>query len=176
MVPLDGFGPLLPEHWSEFFVGLILFLIIWFVVAKKIVPMFEKTYEERTAVISGGIEKAEKAQTEAAAALAQYQRQLAGAREEAGKIREEARAQAAEIAAQIKQQASDEAARLVEAAKAQIEAERAQAVRELRGEIGGLATDLAGKIVGESLSDDARAKRSVERFLADLESQAVPAR
>ena len=60
---------------------------------------------------------------------------------------------------------------LRETADAQIKAERAQAVVELRNEIGGLATTLAGQIVGESLSDDARARRSVDRFIGELESQ-----
>ena len=176
MLPLEGTSiPLIPQEWSEFAVGIVFFLIMWWIVAKKIVPVFEKTYEQRTAEITGGIEKAEKAQAEAAAALAAYQQQLASAREEAGKIREEARADAVSIAAEIKQKAADEADRLIVTAKAQIEAERAQVVRALRGEIGGLALGLAGKIVGESLEDDARAKRSIDRFLDELEQQTVEA-
>ncbi|MCB0912838.1 MAG: F0F1 ATP synthase subunit B [Propionibacteriaceae bacterium] len=168
------FGPLLPEHLSELIAGVVLFLLIWLVVAKKVVPVFEKTYAERTAEISGGIEKAEAAQAEAAAALAEYQAQLATAREEAGRIREEAKAQAVTIAAEIRAQAQADSARLVASAKAQIEAERAQVISQLRGEVGGLATQLAGRIVGESLEDDERARRSVERFIAELESESVP--
>jgi len=171
MLPLSFGGPLLPDNWAEFVAGIVLFFIVWFIVAKKIVPTFEKTYEQRTAEITGGIEKAEKAQEQAAQALAEYQHQLAGAREESGRIREDARAQAAEIGIQIKQQATEEAARMVATAKLQIEAERMQAVQALRSEIGGLATELAGKIVGESLADDERAKRTVERFLEALDSQ-----
>lgn len=175
MLPLEtggiDLGPLLPEHLSELFAGIGLALIIWFVVAKKVVPVFEKTYAERTDLIAGGIEKAEAAQAEAPAALAEYRQQLASAREEASKIREDAKAQAALAAADIRQAAQEESARLIEHARAQIEAERAQAVLQLRGEIGGLATQLAGKIVGESLDDDERAQRSVERFLAELETQ-----
>lgn len=175
MLPLAGdginLGPLLPEHLSEVVVGIVLFLLIWFIVAKKVVPVFEKTYAERTAEIAGGIEKAEAAQAEAAKALEEYRAQLQGAREEASRIREDAKAQAATIAAEIKQQAQEESSRLLENAKAQIEAERAHAVHQLRTEIGGLATQLAGKIVGESLDDDERAKRSVERFIAELESE-----
>ena len=175
MLPLEtggiDLGPLLPEHLSELFAGIGLALIIWYVVAKKVVPVFEKTYAERTDLIAGGIEKAEAAQAEAAAALAEYRQQLASAREEASKIREDAKAQAALAAADIRQAAQEESARLIEHARAQIEAERAQAVLQLRGEIGGLATQLAGKIVGESLDDDERAQRSVERFLAELETQ-----
>ncbi len=146
MLPLEGLGPLLPEHLSELFVGIALFLIVWFVVARKAMPIFEKTYSERTAAISGGLEKAELAQKQASAALEEYKVQLAGAREEAAKIREDAKVQASEIAAEIKAQATAEANRMVETAKAQIEAERASVVRSLRGEIGGLATELAGKI------------------------------
>lgn len=175
MLPLAGegidLGPLLPEHLSELLAGVVLFLIVWWVVAKKVVPVFEKTYAERTEEITGGIEKAEAAQAEAAQALAEYKEQLASAREEAARIREEAKTQAATIAADIKQAAQEESARLVASAKAQIDAERAHVVHALRGEIGGLATELAGRIVGESLADDERAERTVERFLAELESQ-----
>lgn len=176
MILLDGidFGPLAPEHPEELIVGFVLFVIILVVLWKKVIPAFEKTYEERTAEITGGIEKAESAQAEAAAALAQYQAQLATAREEAGRIREEARTQAVTLAAEIREQAQADSARLLASAKAQIEAERAQVISQLRSEVGGLATELAGRIVGESLEDDERARRSVERFIAELEAEPVP--
>ncbi len=164
-------GPLLPEELSEIIAGAVLFLIVWWVVAKKVVPVFEKTYADRTAEITGGIEKAEAAQKEAAEALAEYQAQLATARAEAGRIREDARAQAVTLAAEIREQAQADSTRLVAAAKAQIEVERYQVIHQLRAEVGGLATQLAGRIVGESLEDDERARRSVDRFIADLESQ-----
>ena len=176
MLPIAGespLGPLLPEHIEELFVGLILFAIILAVMWKVVVPMFEKTYAERTAAIQGGIQKAEAAQAEAAAALEEYKAQLATAREEASRIREEAKTQGAAIVADMRQQATEESSRLLANAKAQIEAERAAAVSSLRTEIGGLATTLAGRIVGESLDDDARARRTVDRFIADLESQPV---
>ena len=176
MLPLAGespMGPLLPEHPEELFVGVALFLIILAVMWKVVVPMFEKTYAERTAAIQGGIQKAEAAQAEAAAALEEYKSQLATAREEASRIREEAKTQGAAIIADMRQQANEESSRLLANAKAQIEAERAAAVSSLRTEIGGLATTLAGRIVGESLDDDERARRTVDRFIADLESQPV---
>jgi F-type H+-transporting ATPase subunit b len=70
----------------------------------------------------------------------------------------------------MREQAQTEAARIVEHGKSQIEAERQQAVTALRAEVGALATGLAGRIVGESLDDEARQSRVVERFLADLET------
>jgi len=165
-------GPLLPEEPAEIIVGLVLFGLILVVMWKIVVPMFEKTYAERSSLIQGGIERAEVAEREAQEALTQYRTQLAGAREEAGRIREEAKAQGSTIVAEMRQQAQEESTRLLTNAKAQIEAERAAAVGSLRTEVGGLATSLAGRIVGESLSDDERAKRTVDRFLAELEQHA----
>ena len=70
----------------------------------------------------------------------------------------------------MREQAQAESARIKAQAQAQLEAERAQVLAQLRTEVGGLATTLAGRIVGESLEDDERARRTVDRFLADLES------
>jgi F-type H+-transporting ATPase subunit b len=66
--------------------------------------------------------------------------------------------------------AEEQAERIIARAQAQVASEREQVVRSLRAEVGALATELASRVIGESLDDDARAQRVVERFLADLES------
>ena len=109
------------------------------------------------------------AQAEAAVTLERYRAQLADARQEASRIREEAREQGAQIIAEMREQAQAEARRITESAQAQIEAERQQALTSLRTEVGTLATELASRIVGESLTDEARQSRMVDRFLDDLE-------
>lgn len=162
-------NPLIPEV-AEIIIGLVVLLIVVFLVKKLVVPNFEKAYAERTEAIEGGIAAAETKQAEADAKLAELEAQLADARQEAHRIREEARAQGAEIVSEMREQAQSEAARILEHGKTQIEAERLQAVTSLRAEVGGLATVLAGKIVAESLEDEARQSRVVERFLAELES------
>ena len=164
-------NPLVP-HLSELIVGAIAFGLLFFFLKAKVWPAFEKAFAERTASIEGGIQKAEKAQAEAAEALAQYKQQLAEAREEAGRIRTEAQGQRAQIVEEARVEARAEAQRITEAATAQIASERAQALAELRRDVGGLAVQLAGKIVGESLEDEARQRRTVERFLDELESSA----
>ena len=163
-------NPLLPDP-IEIVAAVVFVIILTVIIAKFVVPNFEATYAERTAAIQGGMEKAEKAQEEAEAALKQYQAQLAEARSEAAKIREDAKTQGTQIIAELREQAQAEAARIRQAAESQLEAERAQVMTQLRSEIGGLATTLAGRIVGESLDDDERARRTVDRFLADLESE-----
>jgi F-type H+-transporting ATPase subunit b len=163
-------SPLMPSWW-EILVVAVGFAVLLFIVVKFVVPAFEKTFAERAEAIEGGIAKAEKAQAEASAALEEYKQQLTDARTEANRIREEARAEGAQILAELKEKASAEAARITEQAHLQIEAERQQAVASLRTEVGTLATTLAGRIVGESLEDDARSARVVDRFLDELESQ-----
>ena len=163
-------SPLMPNVW-EMGVVLVGFAVLMYIVVKFIVPMFEKTFAERAEAIEGGIAKAEKAQAEASAALEEYKQQLTDARAEANRIREEARAEGAQILADLKEKAAAESARITAQAHVQIESERQAAVVSLRSEVGTLATTLAGRIVGEALTDDERSARVVDRFLADLENQ-----
>jgi F-type H+-transporting ATPase subunit b len=162
-------NPLLP-HASELIVGSFAFFVVLFVVGKILTPRIQKTLVERTDAIEGGLQRAADAQEEAQQALKQYRDQLAEARHEASRLREEAREQGAQIKAELREEAQAEARRLIEAAHLQIEADRQQAFTQLRSEIGRLSTDLAGRIVGESLEDEARQRRTVDRFLEELES------
>ena len=169
VLPLAAENPLLPEP-VEIVLAVIFVLFLTVVMSKFVVPRFEATYAERTAAIQGGIEKAEKAQEAAEAALQEYNAQLAEARTEAARIREDAKTQGTQILAELREQAQAEAARIKASGQAQLESERTQVLTQLRSEIGGLATTLASRIVGESLEDDERARRTVDRFIASLES------
>lgn len=161
--------PIIP-HPGELIFGFIAIAILYYVVAKYVVPRLEHMFAERAAAIEGGIAKAELAQAEASAARDQYQAELAEARAERARIIQAASEEAAVVAAEIRERAQDEANRVIAAATQQIQAERQQALVQLRNEVGALATDLAGRIVGESLQDEARQSRVVDRFLADLEA------
>jgi F-type H+-transporting ATPase subunit b len=163
-------NPLIPDL-TELIVGAVTFGIIFYALWKVLLPRLNQTLEERTDKIEGGLQRAEEAQAEANATLAKYREQLAEARHEAARLREEAREQGAQIIAEMREQASAEGRRLIDAAHAQIDADRQQALQSLRTEVGALAVDLAGRVVGESLTDEARQRRIVERFLEELEQQ-----
>ena len=163
-------NPLIPDVWEMLITG-IGFVILLFIAIKFIVPAFEKVFTDRANAIEGGLAKAKAAQAEAKAARDEYNQQLESARLEAQKIREEARSEGEKILADFKDRANMESARITENAHKAIEAERAAAVVSLRDEVGTLATQLASKIVGESLDDDARAHRVVDRFIADLDAE-----
>jgi len=163
-------NPLVPDL-TELIVGAITFGIIFVVLWKLLLPRLNQTLTERTDRIEGGLKRAEETQAEADRTLAEYREKLAEARHEAARLREEAREQGAQIIAEMREQANAEGRRLIDAAHAQIEADRQQALRSLQTEVGSLAVDLAGRVVGESLTDEARQRRIVERFLDDLEHQ-----
>ena len=167
----DEPSPLLP-HTSELIVGTVAFVLLFLFLRAKVFPVFEKTFEARRDAIEGGMERAKTAEEEAKETLAQYREQLADARHEAARLREEAREQGTAIIAEMREQAQAESRRITEQAHQQIEADKTAALTQLRTQVGSLATDLAGRIVGESLEDDARQRRVVDRFLDELERRA----
>ncbi len=163
-------NPLVP-NLTELITGLIAFFIVFGALAKILLPRIQQTLEERTDAIEGGLKRAEDAQADAARLLEQYRAQLAEARHEAARLREEAREQGAQIKAELRQEGEAEKQRLIDSARAQIDADRQQALTSLRTEVGALSVQLASRIVGESLEDEARQRRTVDRFLAQLEDQ-----
>jgi len=165
----EAHNPLLPA-WYDIIWSSVCFIVILIIFWKVALPRMKKLLDERSAAIEGNIAKADEAQRKAEAALEEYTAQLADARKEAGEIRDAAREDGKKIVAEAKDTATAEASRLTATAHAQIEAERQTALVSLRSEVGSLAIDLAGGVVGETLSDDARATAVVDRFLADLEA------
>jgi F-type H+-transporting ATPase subunit b len=168
-LPKETPSPILPI-WQELVIGLISFGVLFFVLWKYVFPRMEETFRARVDAIEGGIQRAEERQREADALLAQYKQQLAEARTEAAKIRDQARADANGIREELLAQAREETDRILTAGREQLAAQRASVVRELRAEMGELAVDLASRIVGESLADEARRQGTVDRFFAELET------
>ena len=164
--------PVIP-HPGELIVGIISFAILYVLYKRIVVPRLEAMLAERQRTIEGGIERAEAMQAEAKAALEQYRAQLAEARNEAAQIRDAARAEGQQILEELRTQAQEESARIVARGEEQLAGQRQQVVNELRGQIGALAVELAGRVVGESLADDARRSGTVDRFLAELDGMAA---
>ena len=154
---------------ATFFVELFAFLLLLFLLGKFIIPPINRAMTARQDAIRAEFAELDEAKSEATAAEEEFKAQIADARHEAARIREEAREQGAAIIAEMREQAQAEAARIVEHAHVQIEADRKAAATSLRSEVGTLATTLAGRIVGESLDDEARQSRVVDRFLTELE-------
>jgi F-type H+-transporting ATPase subunit b len=162
-------NPLIPQVPDLIYGGFV-FLVVLVVFIWKVLPRLNTMLDARTDLIEGGLKRAEEAQAGAQEALERYNAQLAEARAEAGRIREQARDDAKRIRAELVEQAQADAARIVSNAQSQIEAERQSALVSLRTEVGSLAIDLASGVIGESLTDDEKATAIVDRFIADLEA------
>ncbi len=168
----EDINPLIPETYDIVW-SVVCIAIIGVIFYKYVIPRLIKVLDERTDKIEGGIQRAEAAQEEAQLTLQRYQQQLADARLEAARIREDARAQGQQILAQMRVEAQAESDRIVAAGHSQLEAQRQQILTELRAEVGRTAVDLAEKIIGQSVSDEAKQAASIDRFLSELDQSNV---
>lgn len=159
---------------GTFVVELVIFLIILFVIWKYVVPPVSKAMAERQEMVRRQIEDSREAKQRLEQADARYREVLAEARTEAAKIRDEARAEAGKIKAELREQAEREVAQIRQRGEEQLATQREQVLRQLRGELGDLAVSLAGRIVGESMAEEARRHGTVDRFITELEG--MPAR
>lgn len=165
-------NPLIPSG-AELVVGLLCFFIVFGLLGRRLLPNIQKTLEERHDAIEGGLERAAEAQAEANRTLEEYKAQLAEARHEAARITEQAREQGAQIIAEMREEGTRQREAIIAAGHAQIDADRRQVTVALRQEVGRIATDLASKLVGESLEDSARQSRTIDRFLDGLDESSA---
>lgn len=160
---------------GELVVGTIAFLIVFVVLAKLLIPKISKALDEREKAIEAGLQQAEAAKEESARAAAEHEELIAEAREEAASIRAAAQAERAQIIDKARVEAQEAADAVVKSSQEQIKAESNRAMRELRTSVGEIATDVAGRIIGESLVDEARARAVIDNVIGELESAAETA-
>ncbi|WP_442891581.1 F0F1 ATP synthase subunit B [Dietzia sp.] len=173
-LPLEEEPNVLLPAWYDIVWSLVAFVILLIVFWKFVLPMVKMVVAARTEKIEGGIERAEAAQREAKEALDKYNEQLAEARGEAAKIREDARLQGQQILTDMKADAQKESDRIVASGQQQLDAQRQQIVQELRSDLGNQAVSLAEKLMGEQLSDSVKQSGTIDRFLADLDKVSGP--
>jgi len=152
---------------AEFVPALIAFCVIWFVLAKFAWPMIMKTLDDRQAKIQGDLDAAEKAKADAAQEKKDYEAKIADAHREAGEIiasaKKDAEAERAEVLAKAQREASQVIAKSHEA----VESERHKAMIELSGSVVDLSVEIAGKIIGNELSDDQQ-RALAEKYLKEV--------
>ncbi|MCK6212649.1 F0F1 ATP synthase subunit B [Georgenia sp. EYE_87] len=163
-------NPLLPADYDIIW-SLVCLAIIAFFLVKYAVPRLTSMLDERAEKIETGLQQAERAQQAAADAEERIAAELAQARRDAAEVREKAQEEGKAIVAEARNKAQVEADRVTENAARQIEADRQAAQISLRTDVGLLATELASRIVGESVSDHALQSRVIDRFLDELEAQ-----
>jgi F-type H+-transporting ATPase subunit b len=145
------------------------FLILWFI-SRKIVPLISGAMTKRQELIRSQIEDSAAAKARSEAAEAEYKQAVADTRTDAARIREEARVQGQQIIVEMREQAQEQAARIKANAEAQLETERQLLIVQLRQEVGELAVELATRIVGHELTNDASQRQLIDDFINGLEA------
>lgn len=169
-LPLEGENSILLPKMYDIVWSAVVFVIIFILFWKYVLPRFQKVMAEREDRIKGGIERAQAAQAEAKAALEKNNSQLAEARAEAAEIREAAREKGKQIQAEMRAEGEAEQRRIVAAGEKQLAASRDQVVAELRNEIGQNSINLAEQLLGSELSDSTRRSGTIDNFLSELDN------
>jgi F-type H+-transporting ATPase subunit b len=154
---------------NELIVGAIAFAILFFFMAKWVLPRVNELLDERRKKIQGELEQADKAHQEAQKELADYRAQLVGARDEANRIIEEGRKTADQIRRDIQAKAEEESRATVVRAQDEIRAERDRVFQELRAEVGSIAVELAGRVVAKELDKRAH-ERLIDEYIDEVAS------
>jgi F-type H+-transporting ATPase subunit b len=162
-------NPILPAA-NELIWGAVAFLLLLVLMYRTVWPQIDKLYQGRRAGIEGRLEQAEKEREEAEQLLQQYRERLTAAEDETQRILEEARAHAERVRKDLLAKAEGDAEQQLERARQTIRSERDQAIRQLRGEVGALAVELASRVVEDSLDRD-RQLRLVDRYIDRLGDQ-----
>ncbi|GAA6121993.1 F0F1 ATP synthase subunit B [Bifidobacterium psychraerophilum] len=163
----SGISLFIPQTYDIVW-SLIILVIIAVFFYKFFLPKFQAIFDERAAKIEGGMAKAEKAQQEAETAKKKYEDQLSEARVAASKIRDDARAEASHIISDARSRAETDATQITANAQRSIESQQQQALVSLRGEVGALATALAGKILGSKLESSDVQKSMIDTMIEQL--------
>ena len=144
LITLDG--------WT--FLAQVCNLMIQLVIFKKLLlnPV-KKVIAERKAKADSQIADAEKLRTEAEAMKAEYEQNLQNARTEANPIVAAAQKTAAARSEELLGEARAQAAALKQKAEADIAQERKKAVNEVKDEIGGMAMEIASKVVEREIKE-----------------------
>ena len=163
-----GFSLLIPKM-GEFIPTLIAFIIIWIILAKVGWPMITGMLDEREKTIKDSLEQAEQAKIQSEQLLAEHKAQLDEARVEAAQIIANAKEAGEALKADITAKAQQESADMIAKAHLAIEAEKKAAIADLQSSVADLSVSVAGRLIGENLSDDEHLKL-IERYGAEAGS------
>ena len=158
LITLDG--------WT--FLAQICNLMIQLVIFKKLLlnPV-KKVIAERKAKADSQIADAQKLRTEAEAMKAEYEQNLQNARNEANQIVASAQKTAAARSEELLGEARAQAAALKQKAEADIAQERKKAVNEVKDEIGGIAMEIASKVVEREIKEEDH-KDLIDEFIKNV--------
>lgn len=143
------------------------FLLLIILIKKFAWENITSTFEQRAKKISDDIDGAESARQKAEDLAQKRETELAGSRQEATTIIQNAKETAEKNKAGILADAADEAGRLKEKANQEIAQTKAEALNSIKGDVADLTVNLASKILGQQLDQEAH-KELIDRYIDKL--------
>ena len=137
---------------GTFFVVLIIFLIVLGVIGKWVVPPISEVLRERDAMVKQTVEDSRRAADQFAAADEDYRAEMARARGEASKIRDQTRAEGRKILEDMRRRASDEVASTLQQADSELKDQALSIQGNLRSSVDRLSTTLASRVLGVEIN------------------------
>jgi len=155
---------MLDFHSIDFILVALNLLILYLILRKLLFKRVTQYMENRTKAIKENIENAEKLKAEADGLKRKYEEEIKTAREEADKILNDARARANRESDSIIASARQDAEGILSRAREEIEREREQMLKEVKGQVAGLALSVASKVI-ESNMDTDKNRALAEKFI-----------
>lgn len=160
-------GLLTPDPGLMFWM-IIVFGVVFFVLAKYGFPVIIDMVEDRKAYIDDSLKAAREANEQLANVKAEGEKVLAQAREEQARILNEASATRDRIIKDAQERAMLEGQRLMDEMKKQIETEKESAIRDIRRQVAVLSVDIAEKIMRSKLADEKEQMELIDRMLDEM--------
>jgi F-type H+-transporting ATPase subunit b len=164
-----GFNPLQPEFGLFFWVT-ISFLVVFYILAKKVFPMLGETLSTREARIKAEIEEAENKRREAEQFMEEHKERLAQAREESNRIVDETRQSVEGLKKDLMAKAEAESRQAIDKVQNQIAGERERVVSEMQGQVATWVVEGVSHILSKELTPEAQ-RELVEQFISTMESE-----
>jgi F-type H+-transporting ATPase subunit b len=137
---------------GTFFAVLIIFLIVLGVIGKWVVPPISKVLRERDAMVKQTVEDTRNAADQFTAADEDYQAEMAKARGQSSKLRDEARAEGRKVLEDMRGRASAEVASTLQQADSELKDQALAMQADLRSSVDTLSTTLAGRVLGVEIN------------------------
>ena len=160
---------LLPDSGLLFWMTII-FLIVFFILAKFGFPVITGMVEKRTKRIDEALTAAKKAEDAIAHLEQEQERLMAETRNQQAKLLQEAASERDRIISQAKEQAAAEAGKIIDDAKARIEREKEETLRDMRREVAALSLAIAEQVIRKELASDKGQQELVDKLVDKLSS------
>ena len=165
---------LITPDFGLLFWMVVIFGIVFFLLAKFGFPVITKAVQTRSDHIADSLKAADEAQARLAGLAQEQARMIEETRLEQSRILKEASESRERIIAQAKEEAAAEAAKLLEHAKVEIAAERESAIRDIRRQVAMISVEVAEKIVRKDLEGDDAQQGLIDRMVDEAAQAQIP--